>query len=313
MYDENRRLEPPRNAVKGKGESRNMKNTSLALDELLNLLPDAVVIVDAAGCIAFANDSVSELLGYEPSELVGRPLDCLIPESYRSEHRAHFAWFYEEGKSIAMGHRPYVYGLAKSGEEIPVTVSIANLDLDGERFSIAVMRDSGEMQSEITQITFQAETDALTGIANRLGLSHALEAAIEKSSPFSLLFLDLEKFKPFNDTYGHEVGDKVLQIVARRLQASIRPGDLAARMGGDEFVLVLGGLADNAALARRAELVAESISRPMHVGDIADVVGVNIGSAEFPRDGKTERELLKVADDNMYRAKQRGLVYQLAR
>ena len=289
-----------------------MKKTSLALDELLNILPDAVVVVDAAGRIKFANNSIQELLGYDPGELIDQMLDCLIPESYRNAHWAHFAKFQKHGDRIAMGDRPLVYGLCKSGDEIPVSVSVANIDLDGEKFSIAVIRDSGELHSEITQITIQAETDPLTGLSNRLGLSHVLESAINKSRPFSLLFLDLEKFKPFNDTYGHDVGDKVLEVIARRLQASIRPRDLAARMGGDEFVLVLDGLVDRSALGQRAAVVAKSIRRPIYVGDIAERVGVNIGSAQFPRDGKTEAELLKVADDRMYKAKQRGLVYKIA-
>ena len=289
-----------------------MKKTSLALDELLNLLPDAVVIVDTAGRIAFANDSIRALFGYDPGELVDRPLDSLIPKQYRKKHRSQFRAFRKHCEPIAMGDRPLVLGLGKSGDEIPVSITISNIELDGEQYSIAVMRDGGELHSEITEITVQAETDALTGLANRLGLSHTMEAAIEKSGPFGLLFLDLEKFKPFNDTYGHEVGDQVLQVVAQRLQASIRPRDLAARMGGDEFVLFLDGLADSAAMEQRAAAVAESIKRPIHVGNIADVVGVNIGSAQFPRDGKTERELLKVADENMYRAKQGGLAYSVA-
>ena len=288
-----------------------MKNTNLALDELLNMLPDTVVIVNGVGNIVFANNSVTGLLGFEPDELVDQPLDCLIPQSDRSEHRSHFSKFHKHGKQIRMGERPLLHGLDKSGAEVPISISIANIDLDGERYSIAVMRDSGELHSEITQITYRAETDALTGLANRLGLSQALESAIEKSTPFSLLFMDLEKFKPFNDTYGHEVGDQVLQIVAQRLQASIRSRDLAARVGGDEFVLLLDGLVDSAALEQRAAIVAESIKRPLHVGDIEDVVGVNIGSAQFPRDGKTERDLLKVADENMYRAKQGGLAYSI--
>ena len=231
-----------------------MKKTTLALDELLNLLPDTVVIVDAAGRIAFANDSISGLFGYDPDELVDRPLDCLIPRQHRQKHRWQFRAFRKRGETISMGERPLVLGLGKSGDEIPVSITISNIELDGQQYSIAVMRDSGELHSEITEITVQAETDALTGLANRLGLSHKMEPAIEKSGPFSLLYLDLEKFKPFNDTYGHEVGDQVLQVIAQRLQGSIRPRDLAARMGGDEFVLFLDGLADNAAMEKRAAL-----------------------------------------------------------
>jgi diguanylate cyclase (GGDEF)-like protein/PAS domain S-box-containing protein len=288
-----------------------MKDTLLALSDLLNMLPDAIVIVDGKGRITFANSHIEGLLGYTPGELEKQPLDRLIPKTHRTEHKANLAKFREHGQPVAMGDRPVVYGLDKSGSEIPISVSIANLDLDGERFSIAVMHDSGEVQSEITQVTSQAETDLLTGIGNRLRLSQKLQTAIEKSGPFSLLFLDLEKFKPFNDNYGHEVGDKVLQIVARRLQALVRSDDLAVRLGGDEFVLFLDGLIDTGILEQRAAAVADSVTRRFHIGDLSGAVGVNIGGATFPRDGRTEHNLLKTADRNMYQAKQAGIPYKI--
>lgn len=289
-----------------------MKDTVLALGDILNMLPDAIVIVDGTGHIVFANTTVHSLLGYTPDELVEQPLEYLIPKGYRTEHKSHFAKFRDHGQPTTMGDRPLVHGLDKSGSEIPISVSIANIDLNEELYSIAIMHDSGDVQSEITNVTFQAETDALTGIGNRLRLSQELQTALEKSCPFSLLFLDLENFKPFNDDYGHEVGDKVLQIVAKRLKALIRSGDLAARLGGDEFVLLLDGLDNTEILEQRAVAVADSVTRPFHIGDLSSVVGVNIGGAIFPRDGRSERELLKVADQNMYQAKQTGMSYKIS-
>jgi diguanylate cyclase (GGDEF)-like protein/PAS domain S-box-containing protein len=289
-----------------------MKDTLLVLGDLLNVLPDAIVAVDGTGRIVFANAQVYGLLGYIPDELEGQPLGYLIPKTYRTEHKSHFAKFRDHGKPMPMGDRPLLYALHKSGSEMPVSISIANIDLDGELYSFAVIRDCGDLNSEITNVTFQAETDALTGIGNRLRLSQELQTAIEKSCPFSLLFLDLENFKPFNDDYGHEVGDKVLQIVAKRLQALIRSEDLAARLGGDEFVLFLDGIDDTEILEQRALAVADSVIQPFHIGDLSSVVGVNIGGAIFPRDGGSERELLKVADQNMYQAKQAGILYKIS-
>jgi len=132
-------------------------------------------------------------------------------------------------------------------------------------------------------------------------------------SPFGLLFLDLKKFKPFNDNYGHEVGDQVLQIVAQRLQAQIRSDDLVARFGGDEFVVMLDGLVDIELLEQRAAKIARSLTRPFHIGDLSSSVGVNIGGAMYPRDSETEDGLLKVADQNMYRAKQSNVDYFVGR
>jgi diguanylate cyclase (GGDEF)-like protein/PAS domain S-box-containing protein len=288
-----------------------MKNTVLAVSDLLDMLPDAMVIVDGKGRIVFANTQVHGLLGYTPDELINKPLNCLIPKTYRAKHKSHLVKFRHQGQAMTMSDRPLVRGLDKSGSEIPLSISIANLDLGGERYSIAVMHDSGGIQSEITQITFQAETDPLTDLGNRLRLSQHLKTAICRSSPFSLLFLDLAKFKPFNDDFGHEVGDKVLQIVAGRLQAHVRSNDLAVRLGGDEFLLFLDGLDDTEILEQRAAAVADSVTRPFHIGDLSSVVGVNIGGAIFPRDGGSERELIKVADQNMYQAKQAGIPYKM--
>lgn len=286
-----------------------MKETVLVLGDLFNVLPDAIVVVDGAGMIVFANAAVSGLLDYSAEELVGQPLDCLIPEDYRSAHESHFARFYDRGRPTSMGARPLLSVLHKSGRETPVSISIANLDLDGERYSVAVIRDGGEIQSKITQAMVQAETDILTGIGNRLLLSRAIQAAQAASSPFGLLFLDLKKFKPFNDNHGHKVGDRVLQIVALRLQAQIRSADLVARFGGDEFVVMLDGLVDIELLEQRAAKIARSLTKPFHIGDLSSAVGVNIGGAMYPQDSETEDGLLKVADQNMYRAKSSNMDY----
>ena len=286
-----------------------MKDTVLALGDLFNLLPDAIIVVDVTGSIVFANSDVNELLGYPVGELVGQPLMCIIPENYRQAHALHLARFRDHGKPTAMGARPLLSALHKSGQEIPVSISIANLDLDGERYSVAVMRDSGELHSEITQATVKAETDVLTGVGNRLRLSREMQIAMTMSEPFGLLFLDLKKFKPFNDNYGHGVGDKVLQIVARRLQAQIRPEDLVVRLGGDEFVVMFEGLGSIELLELRAAGIARNLSQPFHIGDLSSTIGVNIGGAMYPRDSDTEDGLLKIADQNMYRAKQADVDY----
>lgn len=140
-----------------------------------------------------------------------------------------------------------------------------------------------------------------------------MQAALTGSRPFGLLFLDLKKFKPFNDNHGHEVGDKVLQIVARRLQAQIRPQDLATRIGGDEFVVMLSGLSSIEMLEQRAISVARSLNQSFQIGDLSSSVGVNIGGAIYPQDNESEDGLLKVADQNMYRAKQAGLDYYVGK
>ncbi len=286
-----------------------MKKSALVLDDFFDLLPDAVVLVDSEGRIVFANIAIRWLLGYEPDELKNQPLGILIPENFRGTHEKHLARFRESGKPTSMGNRPLLHALHESGQEKPISISISNLDLDGVRYSIAIMRDGGDLHSQITSATAQAETDALTGIGNRLRLSRAIQAAIKNASAFGLLFLDLRKFKPFNDVYGHETGDRVLQIIARRLVADIRSHDVAVRLGGDEFVVLLADLADRELLRQRAAALARTVSKTIHIDRISSEIGVNIGGAIYPRDGDSEAGLLRVADRNMYRAKQNGLSY----
>lgn len=288
-----------------------MKNTVLELGEFFDVLPDAAIVVDDSGNIVFANKAVKVLLGYTIDELIGQPLDNLIPENHRRAHASHFTRFLQRGRPTAMGARPLLNALHKSGKEKPISISIANLDLEGGRYSIAIMRDVGDLHSQLTSANALAETDTLTGIGNRLRLSRAMQAAISDSSPFGLLFLDLRKFKPFNDLYGHEIGDKVLKIVGKRLVSEIRSRDVAVRLGGDEFVVLLADLSDSRLLRQRAVTLAQTLSRPIHIHEISSEIGVNIGGAIFPRDADTEAELIKVADRNMYRAKQSGVDYHI--
>ena len=111
-----------------------MKDTVLILGDVFNVLPDTMLVVDASGSIVFANTAVTGLLGYGPEELMGRPLGDLIPERFRAAHETHLATFRDTGKTTSMGVRPLLKAVCKSGEETPVSISIANLDLGGERF-----------------------------------------------------------------------------------------------------------------------------------------------------------------------------------
>lgn len=291
------------------GVDRTVNFTLSSFARFADIMPDAIVVVDGAGQIIFTNPALEALLGYSAGELAGEPLGCLIPQVHRAAHERHFAQFRERNRPTAMGARPLLAALHKSGAEAPISISIANLDFEDGRYSVAVMRDVGQLQTEITAATALAETDTLTGIGNRLRLSRVMEEAISEVLPFGLLFLDLTQFKPFNDNHGHEIGDRVLRIVARRIESEIRAADLAARFGGDEFVVLLAGLDRKALLERRARAIRKSLTRPFHIGDLSGSIGVSIGGAIYPQDGQTVAALLEIADGNMYRAKKSGIDY----
>lgn len=157
------------------------------------------------------------------------------------------------------------------------------------------------------QITHMSEHDALTGLANRRYLHTYLDTRLGVTSrPLCLLSLDLDRFKPVNDTFGHSIGDQVLCEVALRLKHCVREGDVVARLGGDEFVLVIEGLADERGLERLCAQVCEAIGEPIVSGAHEISLGVSIGVAIAPKDAVHAGDLLRYADIALYEAKAAG-------
>lgn len=168
----------------------------------------------------------------------------------------------------------------------------------------------GDLARNFKAMRAELFTDRLTGVANRTALENLLSAATRPpaAQPFTLFFLDMNDFKPLNDRYGHDNGDRALIEVALRLQACLRPGDLVARLGGDEFVVVVPGATTPAAITALTAKLAAAVEAPLH--SLHDVppgrvvsLGVAIGHAVWPTDGLTPDELMQRADAAMYRHK----------
>ena len=176
-----------------------------------------------------------------------------------------------------------------------------------ERDEAARSRDT--LRSQAERLTHAAEHDPLTGLANRAAFLRALEQRLEASrrsrTPLTLFFVDLDDFKPVNDTHGHAVGDELLRAFATRLRAGVRESDVVARLGGDEFAVLVGGLGQQEALPLARALV-ERISQPYAVRQLSVRVSACIGVAGYPEAGATAQALLEAADGAMYRAKAAG-------
>ena len=157
------------------------------------------------------------------------------------------------------------------------------------------------------QLSFRAQYDSLTSLLNRTSLYERLEVLTRASGcgggPLAVIYLDLDCFKEINDTSGHSVGDKVLQYVATQISASVRRTDAVARIGGDEFVIVLPGVGERGEAARIADIVMGAISRPLDVGGRELLVGASVGISVCPTDATDTDALLKIADESMYRVK----------
>ncbi|MGD9835847.1 MAG: diguanylate cyclase [Piscinibacter sp.] len=284
-----------------------------AIADLLDILPDAVVAVDACGRVVYTNPAVRNLLGYLREELIGQPLSLLVPPAARERHEMLVGEYLQSGAPTMMGSRPVLRAMHRSGRLVPVSISLCNLPLSGgDIVSVAVVHDISLLHTHLDRATALAQTDALTGLGNRLMLSRQMQANLENERPFALLLLDLTGFKALNDRHGHAAGDEALRVVGQRLLALVRESDVAARLGGDEFVLLLDGLASLGHLQERARSVSESLSRPLSLNGVQVALGVNIGGAAYPGHGDTESALLGAADRAMYAAKRAGEPYRSA-
>ena len=165
-----------------------------------------------------------------------------------------------------------------------------------------------DSEAEEEKNRYLAYHDATTGLANRTlfndRLDQALAQAERHSRSFAIMFIDLDKFKNINDTYGHDIGDKVLHTVGERLQACVRDEDTVSRIGGDEFLCLLMEVEEEASVANIADAMVEKCAHPCEIQNLSLIVKPSIGIAIYPRDGTTSEMLIKNADAAMYKAKQ---------
>jgi diguanylate cyclase (GGDEF)-like protein len=194
------------------------------------------------------------------------------------------------------------------GEHRLVRLTVAMLP--GTKTSVAALEDITEQKQAEERLRHQAFHDALTGLPNRLLLQDRLERSVESARraglEIAVLLMDLDRFKDVNDSLGHSVGDKLLQMVAERLNGMVRKSDTVARLGGDEFVVVMDGPISAEAAGSVAGHILNTFAAPFELDDHSLHMGLSIGLAMFPAHGKTPENLLKNADLAMYQAKERG-------
>jgi diguanylate cyclase (GGDEF)-like protein len=202
------------------------------------------------------------------------------------------------------------------GRDISLIIAVAGVSLSLSMALLAWSMISGRarallLAAKITEeLRHMAQHDSLTGLPNRALFSdrvqNKLAHARRQDRRFALIFLDLDKFKPINDKYGHSVGDLLLRQVARRLQDSIRASDTVGRLGGDEFVLLIGDLTGAADALALAEKIRQEVRRPYTINGHQLTISCSLGVAIYPDDGTDELALTKRADEAMYRAKDSG-------
>ncbi|MEW8569687.1 MAG: EAL domain-containing protein, partial [Candidatus Thiodiazotropha sp.] len=269
---------------------------------------EGIMVTDADNIIKTVNPAFTRITGYSAEEVVGQSPSILSSGRHEEE-------FYEELWNSVL-HKRYwsgeIWNRRKDGSVFPEWLSIAAIpDDDGiAKEYVAVFSDISKHKENEEQIRYQANYDALTGLPNRSLLSDRLEQAIgsalREKWMLAILFIDLDQFKMVNDTFGHVMGDELLQLVAERIGDCVRESDTVARFGGDEFVILLQDVTEMDAVANIATKVIDSITKVFTLYERDIYIGASVGITIFPDDAMNADSLLRNADMAMYQAKERG-------
>jgi diguanylate cyclase (GGDEF)-like protein/PAS domain S-box-containing protein len=265
---------------------------------------DAVIVTDAEDRVLMVNPAFTRMTGFAAEEMAGklltesafRPLDPARSVERMAEQRR-----MGEGGTEVVRYR-------KDGSELALWVTASNITDERGRIThvVRVFSDISHLKASQRKLEALAGSDALTALANRRVLDERLAAVLAARRGFALMYVDLDGFKPVNDTLGHERGDVLLRMVAARLQSCVRGGDTLARVGGDEFAIVIEHGDARAEAPRVAERVLVACAQPFDVHGHRVHISASVGIALYPDDGGDAATLLATADAAMYTAKRAG-------
>ena len=288
-------------------ETRANQEKARLFGEAFQQTRDWVVILDANQRVIAANQSFADVFGSVDQYLVS-------PKTHHlgiSLQRRRFYTALLRGLAVNQHWQGEELVHTPDGKERPTLINISAIgDVDKVEFFVLVFTDITAQKVAEEELRYLASYDSLTGLPNRTLLmdriQHGIEQAKRAKKSLALCFIDLDKFKQVNDSLGHDVGDQLLQEVAKRLRATLRETDTIARLGGDEFVVLLESYKNDDNISHVARKMLQSIGEPMQLGSHTVSVSPSIGIAVYPDDALDANALLKHADVAMYHAKDLG-------
>ena len=292
-----------------KSAEHNVKQTATVFEAL----QDGILILDARGCIISCNDSFIHMVNFDPPELQAQFPYFLTENVIRAEHfRTLNKLFVQGGK-----WRHELSVMRKDGTLFPAQVTIASvLDVSTENTAahlshyVLVVTDLTEIRKVEQQLKYLAHHDPLTNLPNRLltleRLNQAIARAKRNGDRVALLFVDFDHFKWVNDSFGHSVGDELLQSLATKMQQHLRNDDTIGRLGGDEFLIILDPCGNEQSIATVVNKLRDAVSAPLTLDGHTMEVSCSVGVSLYPDDGTSSEALIRAADTAMYAAKANG-------
>ena len=277
------------------------KDDSVRFQHVVQHASSITLLLDADGKVAGTNAAFTRLLGHDPSNVVGRPLvDFCVSDDVG---RLQLAIERAGTAARPMGCEVSMRVAEPGGAPRPIRFEFVNLVDDPVVNGLVVTAyDVSDLHTPRLNLEHLARHDALTGLANRSVLIEQLENALAQHHQATVVFIDLDRFKPVNDLLGHEAGDELLRVVGERLRQIVRPGDIVARVGGDEFVVLAFNVVDRADAQVLADRIDANLSMPYLLSEGPVRVTASVGLAMSDRES-TVTGLLADADLAMYEAK----------
>ncbi|SFV75946.1 diguanylate cyclase/phosphodiesterase (GGDEF & EAL domains) with PAS/PAC sensor(s) [hydrothermal vent metagenome] len=275
---------------------------------------NAIIAINQHHIVTIYNQSAEKMFGYSKEEMLHKnSLKKIIPPYLQERHLKAIEEFIERSKGNSVStHYHKVEGQKKDGIIFPIRIGFGTtIYNDGDIVIVANIEDLSDKENIVREkeiMKYRANHDVLTSLPNRLMLQERLKEIVLQQknggTGFALLYIDLDKFKAINDTLGHDYGDEVLKIAAKRMSNTIREEDLVVRLGGDEFIIILQHLTNKDVIKKLVVKILNTIEEKIRINHHILSISASIGVAIFPNDGKNEIELMKNADDAMYDAKQ---------
>ena len=280
------------------------KQVAIDLADVLELMLDAVCVVDRQGRFVFVSAAFERMFGYRPDEVLGTPMVNLVYPEDRKKTLGKVSTIIN-GEVMPRFENRWV---RKDGQVVDILWSARWSEKHQVR--IAVAHDITERKQMEKRLLYAAGHDALTDLPNRTllldRLTSALQLAEREQSTLAVVFIDIDGFKEVNDQHGHAIGDQLLQNIAKRLQDSVRKSDTVGRLGGDEFLLVLNKTHTDANVHLIANKLRKVIAKPYLIAGLNLQVSSSIGIACYPDNGEQAIDLVQYADQAMYLAKNNG-------
>ncbi len=277
---------------------------------VLEAVPDAIITLNNECNIISINSAARKLYGHSENDLKYTHIDTLFSnDSIDKFHHAIAHSYFEPTHSQDESKQQFI-ALHKSGNTFQIQCSFTSMVLFGEDAFLFIAKDITERKQYESRLTQLANFDSLTGLSNRAlfhdRLEHAVSQAKRNSKRLGLIFIDLDRFKPINDTYGHQVGDLLLKIVAKRILRCIREGDTVSRLSGDEFTVIIEGIDQEEDSAIIAKNILTALRKPYNLNNNEFFITASLGITTYPEDDRNISNLIKNADTAMYRAKELG-------